>query len=239
MTNNQPAPPASPEQKLDQNVEITNDLSEQPSTDNHNVRFVEQLKKIAETGNVVDIEWADLQRSLKTRLEQVIETYQERAQQQRQEQQRQQKQQEERQQQQAKDKQQQQNEDPQQQQEQAEGQRYEIPQQQEDLQKQQQEPQQRQDELEQQPQCPEEQQHLDEEPQQQQHNYNDDKFDLELSRDELLELIASFSEPPFTIQRICELLYSPFKYYDRTSTFFRGLEKNLRVVSSSLGDAIP
>lgn len=59
------------------------------------------------------------------------------------------------------------------------------------------------------------------------------KFNLEQSKDEILELIASFNEPPFTIQRVCELLYSPYKYYDRVSTFFRGLEKNLRVISSN------
>lgn len=62
---------------------------------------------------------------------------------------------------------------------------------------------------------------------------NVEKFNLETSRDEILELIASFNEAPFTIQRICELLCSPFKYYDRISTFLRGLEKNLRVISSN------
>ena len=62
---------------------------------------------------------------------------------------------------------------------------------------------------------------------------NVEKFNLENSRDEILDLIASFNEAPFTIQRICELLYSPFKYYDRISTFLRGLEKNLRVISSN------
>lgn len=60
-----------------------------------------------------------------------------------------------------------------------------------------------------------------------------EKFDLKSSREEILELIDSFNEPPFTIQRICELLYSPSKYYDRVSTFLRGLEKNLRVISSN------
>lgn len=62
---------------------------------------------------------------------------------------------------------------------------------------------------------------------------NVEKFNLDNSRDEILELITSFTEAPFTIQRICELLYSPFKYYDRISTFLRGLEKNLRVISSN------
>lgn len=60
---------------------------------------------------------------------------------------------------------------------------------------------------------------------------NVENFNLEHSRNELLELISSFSEAPFTIQRICELLYTPFKYYDKISTFLRGLEKNLRVIS--------
>lgn len=112
---------------------------------------VEQLKSIAESGTV-EIDWQDLQRSLKLRLGHVLEHYMER------------------------------NRD-----------------------------------------CKEEQY---QEP-------NVEKFNLESSRDEIIELIASFNEPPFTIQRICELLYSPFKYYDKVSTFLRGLEKNLRVISSN------
>lgn len=48
-----------------------------------------------------------------------------------------------------------------------------------------------------------------------------------------MQMIDFFYEPPFTIQRICELLYSPFKYYDRVSTFLRALEKNLRVISAN------
>uniref|UniRef100_A0A6G1SIR3 Serine/threonine-protein phosphatase 4 regulatory subunit 2-A n=1 Tax=Aceria tosichella TaxID=561515 RepID=A0A6G1SIR3_9ACAR len=62
---------------------------------------------------------------------------------------------------------------------------------------------------------------------------NVEKFNLDNSRDEILELIESFTEPPFTIQRICELLSWPLKYYDRVSTFLRGLEKNLRVISAN------
>lgn len=62
---------------------------------------------------------------------------------------------------------------------------------------------------------------------------NVEKFNLEDSRDDIIELIESFSEAPFTIQRICELLCTPFKYYDKISTFLRGLEKNLRVISSN------
>lgn len=62
---------------------------------------------------------------------------------------------------------------------------------------------------------------------------NVDKFDMEASRAEIMSLISSFTDPPFTIQRICELLLSPFFYYDKISTFLRGLEKNLRVVSSN------
>jgi len=60
---------------------------------------------------------------------------------------------------------------------------------------------------------------------------NVEKLNTESSRDEILELMESFNEAPFTIQRICELLNSPLKYYDRLSTFLRALEKNLRVIS--------
>jgi len=140
-------PPEQPQNELDQDAEISDYTTDwEQNLNNHNPHHVQQLRLIAETGNVVDIDWADLQRALRNRLEQIIKTYQERA---------------------------------------------------------------------------------------QQHEYDDNEFDLNISRDEIYELISTFSEPPFTIQRICELLYSPFKYYDRTSTFFRGLEKNLRVVSSS------
>lgn len=112
---------------------------------------VEQLKNIAESG-IVEIDWIDLQRALKLRIENVLEHYMER------------------------------NRD-------SKDEQYQEP--------------------------------------------NVEKFNLESSRDEILELIASFNEAPFTIQRICELLHSPFKYYDRVSTFLRGLEKNLRVISSN------
>lgn len=56
-----------------------------------------------------------------------------------------------------------------------------------------------------------------------------EKFELENYRKEIVSLITSFNEPPFTIQRICELLHTPFVYYDKISTFLRGLEKTLRV----------
>lgn len=41
----------------------------------------------------------------------------------------------------------------------------------------------------------------------------------------------SFS-PPFTIQRLCELLSEPKKNYTKCDKFMRGVEKNLMVVSS-------
>lgn len=64
-------------------------------------------------------------------------------------------------------------------------------------------------------------------------NIQDEEDDVDAFRTEFLSLISSFTEPPFTIQRICELLISPFEYYYKATTFLRGLEKNLRVISSN------
>lgn len=124
--------------------------NEQSSNPTETDPLLASLRDIATSGSV-ELQWVDLQKSLKTRLEQVIEMYQT------------------------------------------------------------------------QKDCKENQ--LDEP--------NVEKFNLDNSRDEILELIESFTDPPFTIQRICELLSWPLKYYDRVSTFLRGLEKNLRVISSN------
>lgn len=48
----------------------------------------------------------------------------------------------------------------------------------------------------------------------------------------LNELVLGFDEPPFTIQRLCELLTQPKKNYTKCEKFMRGVEKNLMVVSS-------
>lgn len=57
-------------------------------------------------------------------------------------------------------------------------------------------------------------------------------FNFDEMKDEILEKVDHFHETPFTIQRICELITSPYKHYKRADKFMRGLEKNVRVVST-------
>lgn len=61
-------------------------------------------------------------------------------------------------------------------------------------------------------------------------NATNDDFDEMKQR--LLQLTEEFDEPPFTIQRLCELLVEPMKNYKKCEKFMRGLEKNLMVVTS-------
>ena len=56
-------------------------------------------------------------------------------------------------------------------------------------------------------------------------------FNFEELKQDILSSLDSFTGPPFTIQRICELLTLPNKHYKRTDKFMRGLEKNVLVVS--------
>lgn len=51
-------------------------------------------------------------------------------------------------------------------------------------------------------------------------------------REELIDSFGKFSLAPFTLQRVTELLLSPKKHYKTTPKFFRGLEKNIMVVST-------
>jgi len=51
-------------------------------------------------------------------------------------------------------------------------------------------------------------------------------------REELIDSFGRFSLAPFTLQRVTELLISPKKHYKTTPKFFRGLEKNIMVVST-------
>nr|CAG4652110.1 EOG090X0BWU [Triops cancriformis] len=62
---------------------------------------------------------------------------------------------------------------------------------------------------------------------------NVDPFNYQTMRDKLLEQFDYFSNAPFSIQRLCELLTTPKRHYKRTDKFMRGLEKNLLVVSTS------
>lgn len=48
----------------------------------------------------------------------------------------------------------------------------------------------------------------------------------------LLTNIGRFKDAPFTIQRICELLVSPRKYYMQRDKFMRGIEKNILIVTT-------
>ncbi|XP_072181789.1 uncharacterized protein [Diadema setosum] len=51
-------------------------------------------------------------------------------------------------------------------------------------------------------------------------------------RERLLKALDSFNSAPFTIQRLCELLTEPKRYYRRSDKFMRGIEKNIQVVST-------
>lgn len=51
-------------------------------------------------------------------------------------------------------------------------------------------------------------------------------------RKRILDSLNKFSDAPFTIQRLCELLTDPKKHYRRTDKFMRGVEKNMLVVST-------
>ncbi|XP_074595432.1 uncharacterized protein LOC141850659 [Brevipalpus obovatus] len=57
-------------------------------------------------------------------------------------------------------------------------------------------------------------------------------FNFQEMKSEIIERLESFYGAPFTIQRICELLTAPTKYYRWCDKFMRGLEKNIRVVST-------
>lgn len=61
---------------------------------------------------------------------------------------------------------------------------------------------------------------------------NVDPFNYERMKANLLERLDSFSNAPFTVQRICELLTNPRKEYNRADKFMRAVEKNVLVVST-------
>jgi len=51
-------------------------------------------------------------------------------------------------------------------------------------------------------------------------------------RDSLITLANGFDHPPFTFQRVCELIINPKKNYTKCEKYMRALEKNLRVVTA-------
>lgn len=57
----------------------------------------------------------------------------------------------------------------------------------------------------------------------------DPEFDVEASTKALYGRINDMQVEPFTLQRLCELLVEPKKYYSRMNTFIRALEKCLFV----------
>ncbi|XP_015127434.1 serine/threonine-protein phosphatase 4 regulatory subunit 2 [Diachasma alloeum] len=61
---------------------------------------------------------------------------------------------------------------------------------------------------------------------------NIEQFNYDSMKGNLLELLESFANAPFTVQRICELLTSPRKEYNRVDKFMRAIEKNILVVST-------
>lgn len=61
---------------------------------------------------------------------------------------------------------------------------------------------------------------------------NVDPFNYEAMKTILLERFDTFNGPPFTIQRLCELLSCPRKEYNRVDKFMRAVEKNILVVST-------
>ncbi|KAF7992237.1 hypothetical protein HCN44_001562 [Aphidius gifuensis] len=61
---------------------------------------------------------------------------------------------------------------------------------------------------------------------------NIEHFNYDIMKCNLLDLLESFANAPFTIQRLCELLTSPRKEYNRVDKFMRAIEKNILVVST-------
>ncbi|XP_043205864.1 serine/threonine-protein phosphatase 4 regulatory subunit 2-B-like isoform X2 [Amphibalanus amphitrite] len=61
---------------------------------------------------------------------------------------------------------------------------------------------------------------------------NVDPFKFDQLRAEIHLRIDALSGTPFTIQRLCELMTEPQRYYKRTDKFMRGVEKNVLVVTT-------
>lgn len=61
---------------------------------------------------------------------------------------------------------------------------------------------------------------------------NVEKFDYDIMKSFILEKLDTFVSAPFTVQRLCELLTTPRKEYNRIDKFMRALEKNVLVVST-------
>lgn len=62
---------------------------------------------------------------------------------------------------------------------------------------------------------------------------NVELFNYNSMKNFILERLDSFTAAPFTVQRICELLTTPRKEYNRIDKYMRALEKNILVVSTT------
>ena len=62
---------------------------------------------------------------------------------------------------------------------------------------------------------------------------NVEMFNYESMKTFILEKLDTFVAAPFTVQRICELLTTPKKEYNRIDKYMRALEKNILVVSTT------
>ncbi|XP_044255604.1 serine/threonine-protein phosphatase 4 regulatory subunit 2 [Tribolium madens] len=62
---------------------------------------------------------------------------------------------------------------------------------------------------------------------------NVDIFNYDVMKNFILEKLDTFAAAPFTLQRICELLTTPRKEYNRIDKYMRALEKNILVVSTT------
>lgn len=62
---------------------------------------------------------------------------------------------------------------------------------------------------------------------------NVELFNYEGMKNFILEKLDTFVAAPFTVQRICELLTTPRKEYNRIDKYMRALEKNILVVSTT------
>lgn len=62
---------------------------------------------------------------------------------------------------------------------------------------------------------------------------NVELFNYDLMKNFILEKLDTFAAAPFTVQRICELLTTPRKEYNRIDKYMRALEKNILVVSTT------
>lgn len=55
--------------------------------------------------------------------------------------------------------------------------------------------------------------------------YPNSQFDMEVTQARILKRLDTMTEIPFTIQRMCELLVHPTRFYSQYDKYMRGFEK--------------